>query len=136
MSLDDRHGPTIRRDLLRLERHQARVAGMLTDPDLTGDLLLIGLVIAHHIDVSGAPGADFWAILAGLLDGDTEGHVALDVITGDIPRPGTPGGVLARHIPEMDWPRLWRTLDPAWADAIATIPTLPPTGRPALRSVK
>lgn len=37
------------------KRHEVRVSGMLTDPDLVGDLLLIGLVFARSVDLGDPP---------------------------------------------------------------------------------
>lgn len=36
-------------------------------------------------------------------------------VVGEVPRPyANYGGVLARHFPEINWPKLWADLDPNW----------------------
>lgn len=47
---------------------------------------------------------------------------------GRLPLPAANhGGVLARHFPEIGWPRLWEKLDPRWTEHPESTPTPRPT---------
>jgi hypothetical protein len=183
-----------------LRRHHERVAGMLADPHLYGDLLLIGILLARGLDIDDPAGRctqkiaeqvygstrDAWRVDAVLLTDvrryeppwpafgprsvcqrpmvrregpcghDTSnGAYLTDPATGEQtwmpacrrhrdwlrlvvaaneaelaehppPRPAAnAGGVLARHLPEMNWEKAWRRLRPDW--------TPPPEGAPYRR---
>lgn len=184
----------------------ARSVRMMQDPELGGDLLLVGLVLAARLDFGlkvgrtvldvgrlAFPGrgdqfADRevrWAlrgdirrykppsyeadvvgclgpmvraprcrkkpVLRGYLHdwstGEAVPHVACSkhsswfwqlarqdhAMKPEVPvlAPANHGGVLARHIPEVDWRRLWRRLDPAWVEH----PEKRPWPRPTLELV-
>lgn len=178
-----------------LRRHDQRVQRMLDDPDCSGDLLLIGIALARHIDLGSARGSIKDAIAPVMNDGSTYWWYAvratlrsdvrrfrpddsrgacqapmvrrdgacgrhgtnyrpyIDAETGErgwvaacgraehrawmdarvallrrlydeaaardevpVP-PANTGGVLARHLPEVNWSAIWRRLDPEWTPA-------------------
>lgn len=184
----------------RMRRHQERIAAMLADPQLYGDLLFIGVLLARNLDLDDPVGRctqriaqqlygsarDAWRVDAvlltdvrryepprpafgpravcqrpmirreGLCGSDTtNGAYLTDPATGEQtwmpacrrhrdwlhqlvaaneaelaehppPRPAAnAGGVLARHLPEMDWEKGWRRLRRDW--------TPPPEGAPYQR---
>lgn len=206
----------------RHRRHEKRLRAMIEDPDLTGDLLLVGIALARWVDrlvtVEKNPeGRYSWNdVLAGYLGGP--GHrrragqtrspweVAWYALRDDVRRyspdlgsgwsrpcdgpmvrrdgpcgkhgthqrqyvdpdtgerfwryacarhrqwleddwrrhrsyhppdraptpPANAGGVLARHLPEVDWPGVYRHIDPTWTPPPERDP-LP--ARPTLRLV-
>lgn len=219
----------------KLADYDRCVAAMLDDPDLTGDLLLIGLYWARavHLDtpplngigkstaraIHGTGGVRrVWDVIRTDIrryvpdtsrgarcqrpirrnqaqikeHGETcghptcgEAHRALFVDPADgtrhsvgccskpgcvawwnglrarnhaelaVHRPPEPvanqGGILAKHLPELDWERIYQKLDPAWTPPYEAEPWRPPTltvvvdldyedssdvPRPALRVVK
>lgn len=189
-----------------LTRLNRCIAGMIEDPELTGDLLLVGIAMARHVHLVGGSGklAEVCATLydkpelsyrvdkalrddirrynpaldlgrkraasatccapmvrragecgrpassmGSYRDLDTGRAVALDACSrtehrqwwnqahrarhwaaaeaekaGTLPTPpANAGGVLARHLPRIDWPALWRWYDKKW--------TAPPEETPA-----
>lgn len=36
--------------------------------------------------------------------------------------PANHGGVLAKHFPEINWPKFWRKLDPSWVEHPEVVP--------------
>lgn len=103
------YGPRALSDL------RTALGGMLEDPDVTEDLLLVGVALAHHIYTASPP----WRLedaVVGAFHGGRARAVDLARVTlgMDVPRydhGGRPaGGVLARHLPLIDWPRAWDEL--------------------------
>jgi len=186
-----------------MDARTRRIQRMLADPELGGDLLLCGLVMAAHVDL-GFGGRSLLALAKTawphesdqtalgrakrtLADdsrryrppepestgcdapmsrrarcGQRPGRAVMGLITdwstgerqwlqacsrhrewadarfreNTVARPPSPplppansGGVLARHLPTINWPRLWSALDPTWA------PHPEPADRPALHLV-
>lgn len=174
-------------DAYRLRRHDRRVAAMLADPECSGDLLLVGLVLARWLDFTYLPGGDVPDIsnpeveqiafggkgrraLQAVLDDTRRYDPSSDVhqvtrcespfttSTGACASPAVKkallhrqsgerrwvgtclthavgfntvvatqdatavpvtgvanaGGVLARHLPEFDWPELYRSFNKSW----------------------
>jgi hypothetical protein len=204
--------------MTNLSAYRRVVDGMWSDPELTGDLLAIGLYWAQALHLSdGGPPATLsslstaqavyghvndqtWQAMRGTLLKDarrydpftdprnqlfwsgacqapmirrnglcgkpgnrTHGTVVRDLETGEriypprCPRhiqwaeqtartnkaawdalagpdgPGQPippantGGVLRRHLPELDWPAYWTALDPRWVEPPERVPFVRPT---------
>lgn len=100
------YGPRALSDL------RVALGGMLEDPDVTEDLLLVGVALAHHIYTAPPP----WRLedaVVGVFHGGRTRAVQLARVTlaMDVPRYDyggrAAGGRLARHLPLIDWPRVW-----------------------------
>jgi len=113
------------------------VRAMLADPAVSGDLLLIGFVLvrAWHLDEPGeGSGQRTWSHVAELVFGDAEQvNRVIAALEADVP-PYDPvartwgttrGGVLARHIPQFGWSRLWGRLHPDAPDGELLQPVRP-----------
>lgn len=176
-----------------LRAYERCVAGMLADPQVTGDLLLVGMWLARLVHLRGFDVPDQWMSVcaADLLPAEFDGWKVWDVLKRDIRRydlwadqpgkrgvpkpcagpavrkatcgkpayrwalftdvhtgrrrmvgacrkhvdwfeaerranldavkstevprpPANAGGGLVPHLPGIDWPALWRGLDPEW----------------------
>lgn len=103
------HGPRALSDL------RTALGGMLEDPDVTEDLLLVGVALAHHIYTAPPPWRLEDAVVGAFHGGRTRAVDLARVTLGmDVPRYAydrrPAGGVLARHLPLIDWPRVWDEL--------------------------
>jgi hypothetical protein len=97
---------------------QRAVAGMLEDPDVRGDLLVVGVALVWHTTCGQAPHRLEDAVVNTWDGGRGEClSRALSTLTADIPRyvggdRGIVGGALARHLPRLDWLRIWDEIAP------------------------
>jgi hypothetical protein len=123
-----------------LRQHEARLGRMYADRDLVGDLLLFGIVFARAVDLGTPSMNTLFAEAADMIygsalhsvglakpDEDSERPFAaatgqarvLDVLESDIRRTDH-GGILERHLPEVNWPEFYWFLDPDWTDPAGT----------------
>lgn len=86
--------------------------GFQTDP-ATGRRVGLGSCRRHH---------DWYREQSAKTD------VALKSLGDRVPQPaGNTGGALARHLPQIRWPNVWRRLDPDWQPPAEGAPTRKPT---------
>lgn len=193
----------------QMRRHEKRLAAMIADPDLAGELLLLGIALARHVDgidparvnrealeviaetylavrldkplwslvqivrkdirrydMHAEPDANTGSVPCMAPMQRREGHCGkrasryssfVDVDTGrrtlwgacsrkdhtawweqewqanmqaakDAPTPiANTGGVLARHLPEINWHKLYRWVDPNWTPPPEETPWQRPT---------
>lgn len=130
--------------------HLQRVNRMVHDPDCCGDLLLLGIAMARAVDLGNPPIVHntlrIDTIATQIYDAgvnpdaggyrvDRRIYRAQNALWADRPRAGASphaanaGGVLERHLPEINWWRHWRLLDPTWMPP----PGLPPNRRGQIR---
>lgn len=98
-----------------------KTRAMWEDPDLTGELLFAGLAIVQAVE-SGL-GTDQIGRALGWPDG-TQYAVRLErLLASDRPRltgdGRIVGGVLARHLPAADWPKVYRKVYREWQPPVA-----------------
>ncbi len=141
MPRDDAAAPTY----TALRAYNNCVAGLMTDPQVTGDLLLIGLWFARAVHLGDPPkGEGRWsdtAIAATVFGPGVVGAVRFrTAMAADVPPVDpdtqawgtTRGGALARHLPQGRWTRIWSRFNPDGPrDAVP-----PPPMRPALALVR
>lgn len=59
-----------------------------------------------------------------------DNQIAVKELGSRLPTPAAnAGGILARHLPRIDWPDYWRKLDPSWVEPPEVDPHIPPTFR-------
>lgn len=126
-------------DPAALSRHEARQGRMLADPALSGELLRVALAAGRLVDLQACEPP--WSLhdLAGLaFPCPTWGHgpawqskadrQTRTLIADDRPRQtgtGIAGGVLARHVPEVEWAALWVRIVPGWTAPAGWTPPTP-----------
>jgi len=109
-------------------RTNAHHAVDLGDPPIVHNALRIDAIATQIYDAGVNPDAGGYRV-------DRRIYRAQNALWADRPRAGASphaanaGGVLERHLPEINWWRHWRLLDPTWMPP----PGLPPNRRGQIR---
>lgn len=126
--MSDLHGPVMLRQ--RVERQHTT---LINDDTVTGDLLLLGLIMSTLAAFNPGPVTLQEACRAAFGD-STGGELrGLAAIAGDMPHgPDQPGQRLPVHLPDFDWPAIWAEVDPEWEQPTGNGPgtVVPMTRRP------
>lgn len=100
-------------DLGLLRRHEDRMRRMVADPTLTGDLFCLAYVIARRLDFDEHADEGLDVIALQVLGGTEKAmEWGMAVYLRELLVDDDDEGALRRHLPEVDWPSLYRWADP------------------------